>query len=259
VEYLAAAVHRLEFRWIEPRRAGAPTLVFLHEALGSAELWRDFPDHLADRSGAGTLVYSRAGHGRSGPPPDFRGPDHFAHEALVVLPQVLAARGIARPVLVGHSDGATIALASAASHALAAVALILEAPHVFVEDITVAGVAAARAAFTEGRLRERLARWHDHVDPMFFRWADTWLDPAFRGWTMEPALPNVRCPTLVIQGDPDPYGSVAQVEAIRRGANGRVETLVLPGGGHAPHAERPAEVLDTMVRFVGRLSEPEAA
>jgi pimeloyl-ACP methyl ester carboxylesterase len=253
VEYLRAAGRRLEYRWIAPCRAGAPTLVFLHEALGSAALWRDFPDRLAERTGAAALVYSRAGHGRSEPGPDLRGPDHFAHEGLVVLPDVLAACGVARPVLVGHSDGATIALAHAASAGSVARALILEAPHVFVEEVTVGGVAAARRAFTGGQLRERLARWHDQVDAMFSRWADTWLDPAFRHWTMEAMLPEVRCATLVIQGEPDAYGTIAQVEAISSRAGGPVETVVLPGGGHSPHAERPDDVLDAMARFVQQL------
>ncbi len=234
-------------------------LVFLHEALGAAALWRDFPDRLAGRTGAAALVYSRAGHGRSDPGRELRGPDHFAHEALVVLRELLAARDIHSPVLIGHSDGATIALVEAANEGSVARGVILEAPHVFVETVTVAGVAAARKAFTDGRLRERLARWHEHVDPMFARWADTWLDPTFRHWSMIEMLPGVRCPALVIHGEPDPFGTIAQVEAISAGVSGPVETLVLPGGGHAPHAERPEDVLRAMARFVGRVARPATA
>ena len=254
MEYLAAAGRRLEFRWIAPGHAGAPTLVFLHEALGSAGLWRDFPDQVAERTGAAALVYSRAGHGRSEPASGTRGAEHFAEEALVVLPEVLAERDIARPILVGHSDGATIALVHAASAVSTARALILEAPHVFIEDVTLAGVASAREAFGNGSLRQRLARWHDHVDPLFSRWADTWLDPAFRDWSMERMLAEVRCPALLIQGELDQYGTVAQLDAIRRRVTGPTESLVLPGAGHAPHAERPAEVLDAVAGFLARLT-----
>lgn len=253
VEFLAAAGRRLEYRWVPPSRTAAPTLVFLHEALGCAALWRDFPEQLAAHTGAGALVYSRAGHGRSESGSGTRGADHFAEEALVVLPGVLAARGIAHPVLVGHSDGATIALVHAASEVSTARAVILEAPHVLIEEITLASVAAARKAFARGQLREKLARWHDGVDPLFRRWADTWLDPAFRHWSMESSLASVRCPTLVIQGDLDQYGSLAQVDAIRRGVGGRVESVILPGVGHVPHAERGDLVLDAMADFVSRV------
>jgi pimeloyl-ACP methyl ester carboxylesterase len=252
VKYLTAAGRRLEYRWIAPREAGAPTLVFLHEALGSAALWRDFPDRLAERTGGAALVYSRAGHGRSAPASGARGAEHFAEEALVALPEVLAARGIARPVLVGHSDGATIALVHAASAASTARALILEAPHVFIEENTLAGVAGAREAFDSGPLRQKLARWHDHADALFSRWADTWLDPAFRGWSMEAMLPRVRCPALVIQGELDQYGSLAQVDAIRRRVSGPAESLVLAEAGHAPHAECGTEVLDAVAGFLAR-------
>jgi pimeloyl-ACP methyl ester carboxylesterase len=259
VEYLTAGGDRLEYRWIPPRHSRAPVLVLLHEALGAAGQWRDFPDRLAARTGAAAMVYSRAGHGRSTQGAGVRGPDHFAREARV-LRELVAARGIARPVLIGHSDGATIALTEGASEGSIAAGMILEAPHVFIEEITVAGVAAARTAFIEGKLRLRLARWHDHVDSMFYRWADTWLDPSFRQWSMTAMLPRIRCPLLVIQGEADPYGTVAQVAAISGGASGSVETLVLPRGGHAPHAERPEDVLDAMAGFVERLAdEPRPA
>ncbi len=252
MEFLAAAGPRLEYRWVPPSRTGAPALVFLHEALGCAALWRDFPERLAARTGAGALVYSRAGHGRSEPAPAMRRTEQFSHEALVVLPEVLAARGIESPVLIGHSDGATIALVHAAAFERTR-GLVLEAPHVFIEDITLAGVAGARAAYAGGRLRERLGRWHDNVDPMFNRWADTWLDPAFRSWSIESLLPAVRCPTLVVQGEADAYGTLAQVDAIRRGVGGRAEALIIPACGHSPHAEALETVLDAMTDFVGRL------
>jgi pimeloyl-ACP methyl ester carboxylesterase len=182
------------------------------------------------------------------------GAAHLIDEATVVLPEVLAAAGVERPVLVGHSDGGTIALMYAAAMGGAS-GLIVEADHVFVEDVTVAGVAGARAAFANGGLRDRLARWHDHVDSMFNRWADTWLDPGYRSWTIEPTLRAVSCPVLVIQGEPDPYGTLAQVDAIRRGVGGAVDTLILERGGHAPHASMPDEVLTAMARFVARLTD----
>jgi pimeloyl-ACP methyl ester carboxylesterase len=259
VDFLTAAGRRLEYRWIPSRASGGATLVFLHEALGSAALWRDFPDRLAERTGAAALIYSRAGHGRSEPAAGPAVPHHFSHEALVVLPEVLAARGIERPVLVGHSDGATIALVHAVAQPGVAQALILEAPHVFVEEITVTGVTAARAAFGGGGLREKLGRWHDHVDPVFHRWADAWLDPAFRGWTMEPSLDRVSCPTFVIQGEPDPYGTRAQVDAIAGRVTGPVETFILPGAGHTPHGGRPHEVLEAMAGFIERVPELQRA
>lgn len=174
-----------------------------------------------------------------------------------MLPAVLAAAGIERPVLVGHSDGGTIALMFAASTGAAA-GLVVEAAHVFVEDVTVAGVAHARAAFNGGGLRDKLARWHDHVDPMFARWTGTWLDPTFRGWSMEPALESVSCPVLIIQGEPDPYGTMAQVDAIQRGVSGPARTLVLPGGGHAPHATKAKEVLDVAAAFIAALPKDRA-
>ena len=253
MEYLTAAGRRLEYRWIQPRGPGLPALVFLHEALGSAGQWREFPDRLAARTGAAALIYSRAGHGRSAPSSGARGYQLFAEEALVALPEVLAARAISHPILVGHSDGATIALVHAASKASVARALILEAPHVFVEEATLAGVAQARDAFASGPLRAKLARWHDQVDPMFGRWADTWLDPTFRDWTMEEMLAKVRCPTLVIQGELDQYGTPAQVHAICREVSGPVESLIIPGVRHAPHAERGSQVLDAMAEFIDRV------
>ena len=167
-----------------------------------------------------------------------------------MLPEVLAARGLESPVLVGHSDGATIALIHAADGRWKVRGLVLEAPHVFVEDVTIEGIVRARAAFTGGTLRERLRLWHTDIDATFAGWADTWLQPGFRDWTIERRLPAIRCPALVIQGQDDRYGTLAQVTAIERGSGGPVTTLVLPECGHAPHAERPEEVLERIARFI---------
>jgi pimeloyl-ACP methyl ester carboxylesterase len=253
-QYLAADGRQLEYRWIPPHHRGKPPLVLLHEGLGSAELWRDFPDRLAHRTGSGALVYSRYGYGRSdvlGGPRDIH---YLEHEALTSLTAVLAALRIGSPVLIGHSDGATIALIHAADGRWPVRGLVLEAPHVFVEDVTIQGIAGARVAYESGTLRDKLQPWHTDVDATFNGWADVWLQPRFREWNIKRHLSGIRCPTLVIQGEDDLYGTVAQVEAIQRGISGPVETLALQGCGHAPHAERPEEVLDAMARFVAALS-----
>jgi pimeloyl-ACP methyl ester carboxylesterase len=254
VPHLVADGRQLEYRWIPPRQAGTPPLVMLHEGLGSAELWGDFPDRLAQRTGCGTLVYSRYGYGRSDPLVEPRDAGYLDREGLVALPEVLAARGLESPVLVGHSDGATIALIHAADGRWEVRGLVLEAPHVFVEDVTIEGIVRARAAFTGGTLRERLRPWHTDIDATFAGWADTWLQPGFRDWTIERRLPAIRCPALVVQGQDDRYGTLAQVTAIERGSGGPVTTLVLPECGHAPHAERPEEVLERIVRFVATVA-----
>jgi pimeloyl-ACP methyl ester carboxylesterase len=227
--------------------ARRPPVVLLHEGLGSVGLWRDFPAALNRASGSRTVAFSRYGHGRSAPPVRPRGPAFMEEEALDVLPAVLAALAIDRPVLLGHSDGATIALIHAARHDVAG--LVLIAPHVLVEQVTLEAVAAAREAFEHGRLRERLSRHHDDPAVTFRGWCDVWLDPAFRDWSIEAALPAITAPALVVQGSDDPYGSLAQVDAIVRGSGGPVETLVV-AGGHAPHIEHPQEVLDAIVHFV---------
>jgi pimeloyl-ACP methyl ester carboxylesterase len=251
--YLVADGRQLEYRWILPHRPGTPPLVLLHEGLGSADLWGDFPDRLAQRTGSGTLIYSRYGFGRSDPLVEPRDATYLDREALVVLPAVLAARGLESPVLVGHSDGATIGLVHAADGRWAVRGLALEAPHVFVEDATLHGIARARAAFTSGTLRDRLQPWHTDVDATFDGWADLWLQPHFRDWSIERRLQGIRCPALVIQGEGDHYGTMAQVTAIERGTSGPVRTLILPDCGHAPHVQRPDEVLDAIARFVAEI------
>ncbi len=253
--HLVADGRRLDHRWIPPRRPGTPPLVLLHEGLGSAELWGEFPDRLAERTGCGTLVYSRYGFGRSDALTEPRDAGYLDREALVALPAVLAALSLESPVLVGHSDGATIALIHAADGRWAVRGLVLEAPHVFVEEMTLEGIVRARAAFRGGTLRERLRPWHTDVDATFGGWADLWLQPGFRDWTIERRLPGVRCPTLVIQGEDDQYGSMAQVTAIERGVGGPVTKLLFPDCGHAPHVQRADEVLGRIAAFVASLGD----
>jgi pimeloyl-ACP methyl ester carboxylesterase len=166
---------------------------------------------------------------------------------------VLAARGIEEPVLVGHSDGATIALIHAAQGRWPVRGLVLEAPHVFVEDVTIQGIERARSAYDAGSLREKLRPWHADVDATFRGWADVWLHPGYRAWNIEPLLAAIQCPVLVIQGEDGQYGTQAQVEAIQRGTSGPVKPLMLLGCGHTPHAERPEEVLDVMAQFIAAL------
>jgi pimeloyl-ACP methyl ester carboxylesterase len=225
-------------------------LVLLHEGLGSVGLWRAFPRQLAGATGRRVVAFSRLGHGRSDPPATAPTPAFFHEEALTVLPALLPQLAAARPILVGHSDGASIALIHAASHAVEG--LVLLAPHVVVEDITVARIREARAAFEADGLRERMARHHDDPDAAFWGWCDVWLDPVFRDWSLEPEAARVAAPMLLIQGDADPYGTLDQLDRIESRARGPVERLVVPGG-HSPHLEQPDAVLAAIAGFVAAL------
>jgi pimeloyl-ACP methyl ester carboxylesterase len=256
--FVVAGGRRLEYRWIGPRGDEAPTLVFLHEGLGSASLWRDFPDRLAAAAGCGALVYSRAGYGRSDPA-ELPRPVEFMHHEAVVLAEVLEGTGVRDPVLVGHSDGASISIIYAGSGAGPRPrGLVLEAPHVFTETHGLASIAAIREQYRTTDLRERLARHHANVDVAFRGWNDVWLDPEFRAWNIEAYLPRITAPVLVVQGEEDEYGTRAQVDAIRADAGGPVEVLAVPGCGHSPHREHPDLVLAVMARFVRALVPPPA-
>jgi pimeloyl-ACP methyl ester carboxylesterase len=225
-------------------------LLFLHEGLGSAGLWRDFPDRVAERTGCAALVYSRYGFGGSDPLTPPHGPD-FEVEALEALPQVRERLGISEPVLIGHSDGATIALIHAAAGRWPVRGMVLMAPHVLVEDVTLAGIQQARAAYQSGNLRRSLQPWHTDVDATFAGWIDLWLEPAFRQWSIVDRLPAITCPVLLIQGEQDQYGTPEQVHEIARRVSGPAALRVLPQCGHAPHVERREEVLDAIAEFVG--------
>ncbi|HYM33678.1 MAG TPA: alpha/beta hydrolase [Candidatus Cybelea sp.] len=253
--FLVAAGRRLEYAWLGPSPAQSPTIVFLHEGLGSLGLWREFPGLLAERTGCGALIYSRAGYGNSDPVPLPRPITYMHDEALVVLPEVLARSGVRRFILFGHSDGASIALIYAGgTPAGDLLGLVLEAPHVFTEDISVRSIAAAAEAYRTTDLREKLRRWHgENTDVAFQGWNQAWLDPAFRAWNIEEYLAPIRVRSLVIQGEGDEYGTVAQVEAIQRQSGGSVAARVLPDCGHSPHRDRPAEVLDASSAFIAEL------
>jgi pimeloyl-ACP methyl ester carboxylesterase len=250
--FIAIAGHRLEYQQIPGTRAGAPALVFLHEGLGSLALWKDFPAELAAATGAPALIYSRYGYGNSDPITAPRGVDYMHAEALVVLPVLLDALGIGNPILIGHSDGASISLIHAGSGIRAVRALILEAPHVFVEDLTVRSIEAARDIYRQSDLPRRLARYHADPDNAFWGWNDIWLAPAFRSWNIENFLPRVGCPVLAIQGADDEYGTLAQLDAIERQVAGPIERLVLADCRHSPHRDQPAATLAAMRRFIER-------
>jgi pimeloyl-ACP methyl ester carboxylesterase len=224
-------------------------LVLLHEGLGSARLWRRFPEALHAAGGRRVLAFSRYGHGRSEPPPRRRTPEFFHEEALDVMPDVLSALEAEAPILVGHSDGGSIALIHAGRHPVTALALL--APHVVVEDITVDAIRETRRRYLEGGLRERMARHHDDVDAAFWGWCDVWLDPEFRAWSLEPDAELVSAPTLLIQGEDDPYGTLDQLDRIEARVRGPVRRLVVPGG-HSPHLDAADEVVAAIAAFTTR-------
>ena len=238
----------IESVWVGPPRSGGTELVFLHEGLGSVSAWRDVPAQIADAAGCTAFVYSREGYGTSSPVALPR-PLTYMHDEAAALPTLLAAHGISRPILVGHSDGASIAIIAAGS-GLAVQALVLIAPHVFVEDISVESIAKAADAYRTTDLRDKLARHHADVDGAFWGWNRAWLDPGFRAWNLEAFLPRISAPALVVQGAADEYGTLAQVDAIARQLAGPCEQLIVPGAGHAPH--RTAGVPAQIAAFIRR-------
>jgi pimeloyl-ACP methyl ester carboxylesterase len=245
---------QLEIQRISGTDAPNPTpLVFLHEGLGSVAMWRDWPARLCQRLGCAGLVYSRRGYGQSDAVPDVRGPsaesagqrsgrlqpDYMHHEALTVLPALLQALGIARPVLLGHSDGGTIALLHASRFEVAG--CVVMAPHVMAKD-----------AYENGPLRQRLAPYHADVDCAFWQWNDVWLSEAFRSFDIRPELGRIAAPLLAIQGESDPYGTMAQIDDIAR-AVPHAQRLKLPDCGHSPHRDLPEAVAQAVQAFMGEL------
>ncbi len=241
---------RLEAAWIgEP---AARALVFLHEGLGSITQWRETPAAIAATCDLPALVYARAGYGRSTPIALPR-PRSYMHDEAARLPAILAAAGVREPVLVGHSDGASIAIIAAASGGVRVRGLVLIAPHVFVEDISVASIAAAAQTYLHGDLRARLAKHHADVDGAFWGWNRAWLDPDFRAWNLEVLLPHVRVRTLVVQGEDDAYGTRAQVDAIATQLGAPCEVAMIADAGHAPFRDHPAVVHARIAAFVASL------
>jgi len=259
---VAAGGKRLEYEWLGPGPAAAPTLVFLHDGQGCVDTWRDFPAALAAATGCGALVYSRAGYGGSeGLPGPW--PVSFMHdEALAALPQVVAALGVRDGFLVGHSDGASISLIYAATSGVAGAGaaggwlrgMALEAPHVFVEPVCLESIAKLPALYRQPDLWRRMVRHHGaNAQGCSESWVEVWLRPEFRPWSIADLLPRVSCPVLAIQGDQDPYGTLDQLRAVAAGCAGATETLVLPSCGHTPHRQQREATLAAMSSFLRRL------
>ncbi len=257
--FLDIGGQRLEYRMIGPLPDVAPTLVLLHEGLGCAGMWGEFPDRLAAATGAGVFVYSRAGYGRSNPVQLPRPLRYMLDEAQKTLPELLGAIGFRRGLLVGHSDGASIATIYAGNiqdHRVRG--LVLIAPHFFVEDVSIASIAEARAAYAATDLRAKLSRWHADVDNAFRGWNDAWLDPGFRAWDITEELSYIRVPILIVQGEQDQYGTARQIEVARAECYCPVETVLLPGARHAPHRDAPDATLATVAEFVNHVLRDHA-
>jgi pimeloyl-ACP methyl ester carboxylesterase len=247
-----AGGRRLAAERLVPTGAPAgPSLVFLHEGLGSIGQWKDFPAELCGRMGLQGLVYDRWGYGGSEALDRQRDARYLHDEAEIFLPAVLEAVGIDRPILVGHSDGGSIALLFAAAFPTTPLAVVTEAAHVFVEEETLQGIHAAVEAWRTTDLRRRLERYHGgKAESVFSAWANTWLSPPFRAWNIEDMLPRITAPLLVIQGEDDEYGTKAQVEAIARGVRGPVATCLVPGCAHVPHLQARPCVIEAIRRFL---------
>jgi pimeloyl-ACP methyl ester carboxylesterase len=257
--FLTTADQRLEYRMIGPRPGDAPTVVMLHEGLGSVGLWGDFPDRLQKATGCGVFVYSRAGYGQSSPVAMPRPLDFLHDEALTTLPRVLDAIGFQRGLLLGHSDGASIAAIYAGSrqdHRVGGLALI--APHFFTEDMGLAAIAETRQAYETTDLRAKLARWHKDPDNAFMGWSGVWLDPGFRKWNITEQLAYIRVPVLIVQGADDQYGTIRQIEAAQEECYCPVEVALLPGAKHSPQRDAPAATLKAVAEFVTRVVEANA-
>lgn len=248
---------QLEVKPIEPThlRQDLAPLVFLHEGLGSVAMWRDWPQALCNATGRAGWVYSRRGYGQSEAVPDVRTTgklraDYMHQEAWTVLPTLLKTLEIQNPVLVGHSDGATIALLHASQQAVAA--CVVMAPHVMVEDVSIKAITEARDAFVAGALRERLARYHSDVDCAFWQWNDVWLSPDFRAFDIRTACTQITAPVLAIQGVDDPYGSLQQIEQINLPPH-QIRRVTLAQCGHSPHREQPDLTTRTIGEFLANV------
>lgn len=241
----------LEYRMIGPSPDEAPTLVLLHEGLGSAALWGDFPDRLQEKTGCGVVVYSRAGYGASSPVALPRPLDYMHREALTVLPALLREIGFRRGALVGHSDGASIAAIYAGGVSdprLCGLALI--APHFVVEAVSIAAIEATKAAYERADLKAKLSRWHDDVDNAFLGWSAAWLDPGFRAWDISHYLGRIRIPVAIVQGEADQYGTMRQIEIAQAALRGPLAVTLLGGTGHSPHRDAPDRTLAAVAELV---------
>ena len=251
---------RIEHAWVGVADSNAPLLVFLHEGLGSVSMWRDFPARLCSALGWRGLVFSRPGYGQSTPraADEHWGVDFMHRQADEVLPALLAALGVTgRYALFGHSDGGSIALLHAARHGDRVAATVVLAPHILVEDVSLASIRQARAQYLQGDLRAGLARHHADPDSAFFGWNDIWLAPAFARWNIGATLPYIRCPVLAIQGIDDVYGTMAQIDGIAAALPG-TRLLKLPACGHSPHRDQPAAVIAACQGFLAGIATQES-
>jgi pimeloyl-ACP methyl ester carboxylesterase len=250
---ITVAAHRIEYERIEIARGPRPTLVFLHEGLGSVAMWRDFPGRVAHATNCNAIVYSRYGYGQSDPLTEARTVRYMHDEALIALPELLDRLAVERPVLIGHSDGGSIALIHAGAGVRPVTAVVTMAAHVLVEDVSIASIAAARTAYETTDLRAKLARYHADVESAFRGWNRIWLAPEFRDWNIEEFLPRIACPVLAIQGEDDEYGTMEQMRRI--GAQiPDVELLRLEDCRHSAHRDQPDAVIDAITRFVDRVT-----
>ena len=258
--FLSIGDQRLEYRMIGPRPDQAPTLVMLHEGLGCVGMWGDFPDKLQKATGLGVFVYSREGYGQSSPAKLPR-PLNFMHtEAQQTLPKILDAIGFQHGLLVGHSDGASIAAIYGGSHQDHRVSgIVLIAPHFIVEDVTSASIAETRKAYDTTELRARLARYHADVDATVHGWSDVWLKGDFRKWDLTEFLAYIRVPVLIVQGEGDQYGTVRQIEIAQEECYCPVEVALLPGAKHVPQREAPEATTKAVVEFIERVHQNEMA
>lgn len=238
-------------------RPGAPAIVFLHEGLGSISMWRDFPQRVADATGCEAIVYSRYGYGRSTPRRgEARTPRYMHDEALVALPALLDALDLDRPFLFGHSDGGSISLINAGGTARPLSGIILMAPHVLVEDVTIAGIRQAGEAWKTTDLAARLGKHHLDVDSVFMSWLNIWLSPAFRDWNIEEYLATIRCPIMAIQGEDDEYGTMDQLDRIAAQVKD-VDLVKLADCRHSPHKDQPGAVIEAVAGFVARILDAQ--
>jgi pimeloyl-ACP methyl ester carboxylesterase len=253
VSFVEISGSKIEYVWHGPAPEQRPTLVFLHGGFGSASAWGDYPEQLADALGYGALTYSRIGYGASDIVSHSREVDFMHREALETLPKILKAFNIRNGILYGHSDGGSIALIYAGSPLNASAlirALVLEAPHVFVEDLTLNSIAQAVENYDQGELRLRLSKYHDKVDHTFRSWSQIWLDPQFRFWNIESYLRSINIPLLLLQGAKDNFGTLDQIRKIENQCSGPVRTKIFSNCRHRPHRERPKEAVQAVVEFL---------
>lgn len=249
--HIDGSVLRIKYIEIDKEK---PTIVFLHDSLGCIQLWRDFPEKLAEATGCNALVYDRQGYGKSGPFITTDRENNYLEKEADVLHKLIEKTGIKEVILFGHSDGASITLHAAANYPSDFIGIITEGPHIFVEDLTRKGVSDALEAFNTTDLKERLQKYHgDNTEDLMAAFTKIWLSEKYRPWTMEPSLPRIECPVLVIQGEEDEYGTMNQVNRVLELVSGKAEKFVVPSVGHTVHKEAAEVTLKRATSFIKEL------